>query len=47
MFSKAAVWRAGGEVWSVVHDSEKGVRHLEARGHLPSEFASIRDRLLA
>src|SRR5262245_46002965 len=36
MFSKAAAWRDGGEVWSVVHDEQKDLRHLEARGQLPA-----------
>ena len=47
MFSKAAAWCDGREVWSVVHDVQKGLRHLKAEGQLPTEFASIRDRLLA
>lgn len=47
MVCKAAAWSNGIEVWSVIHDAQKELLHLEARGQLPSEFASIRDRLLA
>lgn len=34
-------------MWSIVHDDQKDLRHLETRGQLPPEFASIRDRLSA
>lgn len=47
MVSKAAGWKDGKELWSVIHDCQKHAQHLEARGQLPPEFVSIRDRVLA
>ena len=47
MYSSAAGWKRGRQVWSILHDVQKGVAHLEARGDLPSNFSTIRDRLRA
>ncbi len=45
MYSSATGWKNGRKAWSVLHDSQRDVEHLEAAGDLPSIFASIRDRL--
>ncbi|MDB6021925.1 MAG: uncharacterized protein JWQ04_1782 [Pedosphaera sp.] len=45
MVSRAAAWKDGREIWSVTHDSQEDLRHLEARGDLPAGFAAIRDDL--
>ncbi|WP_150107204.1 hypothetical protein [Pedosphaera parvula] len=45
MVSKAACWKNGQEVWSVTHDAQESLHHLEAQGELPLGFAAIRDRL--
>ncbi len=47
MFSNAAGWQDGRKCWSITHDSQRGIRHLEAEGNLPPVFESIRDRLLS
>ena len=45
MVSRLSGWKDGRQLWSVVHDSEKEDRHLEAHSDLPSDFASIRDEV--
>ena len=47
MNSYACEWDKGTEQWSVYHDAQRGIEHLEVTGNLPCEFQSIRDRLLA
>jgi hypothetical protein len=47
MVSKAACWKNGEEIWWVMHDSDKDLMHLDARGSLPPQYARIRDELLA
>jgi hypothetical protein len=47
MNSYACEWDRGVERWSVYHDAQQGVEHLEATGILPNEFQPIRNRLLA
>jgi hypothetical protein len=47
MYSAAMGWADGREVWSVDHDAQQGIRHLDAQGVLPPAFAGIRDRLEA
>jgi hypothetical protein len=47
MMSYAQGWSKGEKTWSVIHDSEQGVNHLETQGDLPPIFASIRERLAA
>jgi hypothetical protein len=42
MFSSAAFWRAGSQVWSALHDAQKGIYDLVASGQLPSSFAELR-----
>ena len=47
MVSKAAGWKDGRELWSVTHEAEKDLHHLDARGTPPPQFARIRDELTA
>ena len=44
MNSFASSWVDGVECWSVFHDAQQGIRHLETSGSLPDCFASIRDK---
>jgi hypothetical protein len=45
MISHASGWSDGRSEWSVLHDSQQGLEHLDAQGDLPPAFAAIRDRL--
>jgi hypothetical protein len=47
MDSFLASWVAGREEWSVWHDAQQSLRHLEIRGTVPAELAPIRERLTA
>jgi hypothetical protein len=47
MVSWASGWSDGRRVWSVTHDSEKGIEHIEAEGDLPPVFTSLWDQLAA
>ena len=48
MFSSAAGWKDGQQVWRVAHNGEDGsVSHLETSGQLPTEFESIRKKVSA
>jgi hypothetical protein len=47
MVSTASGWRDGRCIWTITHESERGIEHLETSGELPSEFPAIRDRLQA
>ena len=47
MVSTAAGWDDGRESWSVTHDAQVDLKHLEVRGEPPREFARIRDELFA
>jgi hypothetical protein len=47
MNSYASAWVSGVEQWSVFHDAQQGIQHLETTGDLPYPFKSIRDRLFA
>jgi len=47
MFSTASGWMGGKRLWSVTHESEKEIFHLDANGRLPPIFGAIRERLLA
>ena len=42
-----ASWANGVEQWSVWHDAQQGLTHLETSGSVPDQFIAIRDRLLA
>ena len=47
MESIATSWENGLSKWSVHHDSQQGIEHLETSGTLPSQFFSIRKKALA
>jgi hypothetical protein len=47
MESLATYWEKGNRKWSVGHDSQRGIEHLETIGELPAQYFPIRDRLLA
>jgi hypothetical protein len=47
MHSYACAWVNGVERWSVFHDAQQGIKHLEANGTLPVEMQAIRERLFA
>jgi hypothetical protein len=47
MNSYACGWTNGTEQWSVLHDAQQDIKHLETSGSLPPEFRAIRDRLFA
>lgn len=42
-----AFWSKGVEQWSVWHDAQQGLTHLEISGAVPNHLIKIRDRLLA
>ena len=45
MVSIAIGWKDGQRVWSVTHDAQRDIEHLQTEGELPAAFTSIRDRL--
>src|SRR5205814_5468844 len=45
MFSSATGWKDGSKSWSIIHDAQRGIEHLETAGELPASYGSIRDRL--
>ena len=45
MCCSATMFENGGPVWSLSHDSSKGVMHLQTDGQLPKDFADIREKL--
>jgi hypothetical protein len=47
MYSLASLWSGGTRVWSVTHDAQRAIHHLEASGQLPPAFSEIREQLLA
>jgi hypothetical protein len=47
MNSYACGWTNGVEQWSVFHDAQQEIKHLETSGTLPPQFQAIRDRLFA
>lgn len=47
MVSGATGWKEGRTEWSVIHDYQKGKRHLDVQGELPPEFPTIRNTWLA
>src|SRR5215468_87736 len=47
MNSYACGWADGVERWSVWHDAQQGIKHLEVTGTLPAELQPILDRLFA
>lgn len=47
MNSYACGWANGIERWSVFHDAQQDIKHLETSGTLPPEYQTIRARLFA
>ncbi len=47
MYSRASGWKDGKRLWSITHDSQHGIDHLEAEGDPPAQFIPVRDRLTA
>jgi hypothetical protein len=47
MVSRATGWKDGELTWSVTHDAQNGLMHLDVQGEPPPELAAIRDRKLA
>jgi hypothetical protein len=47
MISMASYFSNGTEMWSIIHESDKGLEHLEVSGNLPDCFEDIKSRLLA
>ena len=45
MDSFVSSWLNGIEQWSVLHDSQKGIEHLETTGDLPGQLIPIKKRL--
>jgi hypothetical protein len=46
MFSGARCFADGAEAWAVIHESDKGVRHLHVEGEPPPQFKRIRSTAL-
>jgi hypothetical protein len=42
MASDAEGWRDGERVWSIAHDADQGLQHLELEGSLPEGFEALR-----
>ena len=47
MCSSAALWSGGSRIWSVMHDAQRAIDHLDAAGQLPPFFPEVRDQGLA
>lgn len=47
MFSTTACWKNGELLWSVTHESEKGLSHLDMHGPVPQLLEPIRRTLFA
>jgi hypothetical protein len=47
MYSSAALWRDGSCLWKVVHESDRGIYHLEVEGEPPPEFEAVRAEYVA
>jgi hypothetical protein len=43
MNSYASSWVNGVEQWSVFHDAQQGIKHLETTGDLPAQLKSIKE----
>ncbi|WP_417762792.1 hypothetical protein [Shewanella sp.] len=44
MVSMASGYKSGQLVWSVVHNAQEALEHLETRGSLPGEFEGIKSK---
>lgn len=47
MNSYVSLWVDGVEQWSVFHDAQQDIKHLETTGELPHQLVSIKERLFA
>lgn len=47
MNSYASSWVNGVEQWSVFHDAQQSIKHLETTGDPPDQLVSIKERLFA
>jgi hypothetical protein len=47
MNSYACAWADGVKRWSVFHEPNQGIKHLETSGSLPAEIHRIRERLFS
>lgn len=47
MVTMASCLSNGKEKWTILHDSEQGLRHLEISGDVPDCYEDIKNRLLA
>ncbi|SEG62021.1 hypothetical protein SAMN05421819_3862 [Bryocella elongata] len=47
MMSTAEAWRNGVQVWSVIHDAQRGIANLETVGDLPDNFHTIKQECAA
>jgi len=47
MYSSAASWKDGKQIWSVIHDAQNGIRHLDVSGDVPKVLAVIAEKLNA
>ncbi|MFC1596801.1 hypothetical protein ACFL5Q_02535 [Planctomycetota bacterium] len=45
MYSHASGWENGNERWSVTHDAQQGLDHLERTGDVPPSLSAITQRL--
>jgi hypothetical protein len=46
MYSRAAFWSGGCRVWSIEHDAQRSINHLDVSGQPPLFFSEICDRLV-
>jgi len=47
MYSSAACWRDGQEIWRVQHQGDRDVLHIEITGTPPENFEDLRARQFA
>lgn len=45
MYSNAEYWQNGQEIWSITHDAQHEIMHLEVKGEVPEIFEAVRARL--
>jgi len=46
MNSFVGSWVNGAEQWSVFHDAQQGINHLETAGQLPTELLPIKEKIV-
>lgn len=47
MFAQAVCWQDGRHRWSVTHEAERSLDHLQTAGELPDVFADVEAKALA